>query len=70
MIKQKMSASTGDININTAWLKIRNFEHKFRSDYAWMHFVRLNGAQEEYMSQDLQRWRNQNFACTVYNSRY
>lgn len=34
-----------------------------------MSNIRATGGLEFFMSQDLQRWRNQNFACSVYNTR-
>lgn len=70
LLRQKRNAATGEINIKIAGLKIRNMEFKFSSDYAWMSHVRATTGLEEHMSQDLQRWRNQNFACTVYNARH
>lgn len=69
LLRQKKNAATGEINIKIAGLKIRNMEYKYSSDHAWIGHVRMTGQLEEHMSQDLQRWRNQNFACTVYNAR-
>lgn len=70
LLRQKKNAATGEINIKIAGLKIRNMEQRFCSDYAWISHLRASGGLEEHMSQDLQRWRNQNFACTVYNARH
>ena len=62
-------------------LHIRNGEYRFITEKAWVNWLRDNaptssnpkedhGTVETFMTQDVQRWRNQNLVISVYNHRY
>jgi hypothetical protein len=62
--------NTGDININVVGLKIRNSEERFQSDQSWIQYLRGINEPEMFITQDVQRWKNQNIACSILNSKY
>lgn len=66
-LKQIKDPVSGETTIDFVGLNIRADEVRFRSDKAWNHYLRSNRFTESFMAQDQQRWRNQNFAISVYN---
>ena len=40
LLKQKKNAATGEVNIKTAGLKIRNMEYRYASDTNWVGYTR------------------------------
>lgn len=64
-LKQQGDDLQNEINIICFY--IRNEEKRFRSDIEWNNWLHSVGRIEQYMAQDIQRWRNQNFACSVYH---
>jgi hypothetical protein len=66
-LKQIEDPVSGETTIDFVGLNIRADEARFRSDKAWNHYLRSNRFTESFMAQDQQRWKNQNFAVSVYN---
>ena len=66
-LKQCIYESTSEINVKQVEINIRSDEARFRSDDAWNCWLTDFGKVEQFMAQDIQRWRNQTFACSIYN---
>jgi len=65
-LRQERNSLNREINIKKVSLQIRNNESRFECDMAYNKWLHQSGETERFMSQDIQRWRNQDFACTVY----
>ena len=62
--------ATSEHDIDYCAMRIRNREERFVSDHAWINWLRANHFTEHYMTQDVQRWRNQNVVCSVFNAKH
>lgn len=70
ILRQVRNQSTGEININVVGLKIRNNESRFLSDERWISSLKGANEPEMFITQDVQRWKNQNIACSIHNLKY
>lgn len=51
-------------------LKIRNNESRFLNDERWISSLKGANEPEMFITQDVQRWKNQNIACSIHNLKY
>ena len=68
VLKQVIKPATGEVKISICGLMIREGEDKFASEEKWVSHLRSHRLPETFMTQDVQRWRNQGINCTVYNA--
>ena len=70
ILRQVVSQTSGETNINVVGLKIRNDESRFQSDNNWISSMRSLQSPEIFMLQDFKRQNGKNVCFTVYNAIY
>ena len=70
LLRQAFNKGTQEHDIEHVLMHIRNREDNFTSDAAWINHLRSSNITEHFMSQDVHRWRNQNIAVSVYNTKH
>lgn len=66
VVRQKLNQRYNEAEVQEIALEIRKGVERFESEQTWQAHLKKHKIVEHFMAQDKQRWKNQDFACSVF----